>query len=50
MPLPVSEIDPLYGACHLAGRSRGADDAADMGEIVGFGSTVGDPGQEPQRP
>ena len=50
MSLAVSEIRPLYGASHLAGRSRSTDDEADMGEIVRFGSTIREPGQQPQRP
>ena len=50
MPLPVGKILPLDGAGDLAGRSGGARDVGDVGEIVLGGSTITVPGQQPQRP
>ena len=50
MPLPVGKILPLDGAGDLAGRSGGARDVGDVGEIVLGGSTITPPGQQPQRP
>ena len=47
MPQPVGKILPLHGAGDLAGRSGGASDVGDVGEIVLGGSAITPPGKQP---